>query len=708
MIHPPRAPKRERADRFGFLLGLGTTVLLLLLVGRVAQLQIAPSQQLREHVQLRESGRRVDAPRGDIIDRLGRVLATSRWVYRVVIDPTMLPDPPHEAILSLADTIGISPEVVGERVIAKLIENDERRGFRAAMGLDSDSNTNQEAPLDLLRRRIGLADSADASPTGPIQTDVPRLHRYVVIGPDLEGPHADRVRALGIQGVSLERRESREYPGGDLVASIVGKAGVDNLAVASDGWLGAEKHFDPRLGGEAGVIRYARDARGRPLWVEQGSWIDSVPGQSLRLSVDLELQRIAVEELTKGIEAADAAGGRLVMADPETGEILAMVDLYREVPDAVEFPFIYKDKETGEWIKPLGDLPDDPRDRPRYRVLRPDPGRLVHPALGRNRCVEDVYEPGSTFKPFIWSEAKRLGLLPDDEVLRQKYNHYYTPYGRILRDVSFRPELTWDQVLKLSSNIGMAQAAERLSWSQSQDIIRRMGFGRKTNIGLPGESGGIVTSAKNWTKYSQTSTAIGQEIAVTPVQMVRAYCALARQGDLKGTLPELRLTAAGGVGGEDDRTGLTGGPQIIRQVIEPWVVDRVRPSLEGVVERMDANRLRSFENQEPATYNMFGKSGTADIPCSAPPGARRPSNAGGYYENQYNSSFVGAAPTSAPRLVVIVVIDDPGPRKVRVKQQYGSWVAGPVVRSVMERSLRYLGVPPDVVREQPTAVAFAD
>ena len=86
----------------------------------------------------------------------------------------------------------------------------------------------------------------------------------------------------------------------------------------------------------------------------------------------------------------------------------------------------------------------------------------------------------------------------------------------------------------------LTQAAERLTWAQSQDIIRRMGFGRKTNIGLPGESGGIVTSAENWTKYSQTSTAIGQEVAVTPVQMVRAYCALAREGDLKGTLPELR------------------------------------------------------------------------------------------------------------------------------------------------------------------------
>lgn len=702
MSPPERIPARDRADRFGFLLGLGTTALMLLLVARVAQLQIAPSRQLSEHVQLRESGRLVDAPRGDIIDNKGRVLATSRWVYRVVVDPTMLPDPPHEAILSLADTIGISPEVVGETLITKLIANDERRGFRAAMGLDADVGASEEAPLDLLKRRIGLTDSP-AIPVRPMQADVPVLHRYVVIGPELEGPHADRVRALRIPGVSLEQRESREYPGGDLVASIVGKTGVDALEVAGDGWLGAEKSFDPRLGGEAGTIRYARDARGRPLWVEQGAWIDSVPGESLRLSIDLELQRIAVEELTRGIEAADAAGGRLVMADPATGEILAMVDLYREVPEAQEFPFLYKDETTGEWVKPLGDLPADPRDRPRYRVLRPDPGRSVHPALGRNRCVEDIYEPGSTFKPFIWSEAKRLGLLPDDEILRQKYNHYYTPYGRILRDVSFRPELTWDQVLKLSSNIGMAQASERLTWGQSQDIIRRMGFGRKTNIGLPGESAGIVTSAKSWTKYSQTSTAIGQEIAVTPVQMVRAYCALAREGDLKGTLPELRLTAAG----EGDRAGLTGAPQVIRQVIEPEVVDRVRPALEGVVERMDANRLRSFENQEPGTYNMFGKSGTADIPCSPPPGAKRPGNAGGYYEDQYNSSFVAAAPTRAPRLVVLVVIDDPGPRKVRVKQHYGSWVAGPVVRSVMERSLRYLGVAPDVVREEPATVASA-
>ncbi|MFG0307486.1 MAG: peptidoglycan D,D-transpeptidase FtsI family protein [Phycisphaerales bacterium JB040] len=693
---------RSRADACGLLLGVCASVLLAGLIVRVAQLQVAPGVDLREHVARRESGRTVEAPRGDILDRSGRVLATSRWVYRVTLDPTLLPgmledDEPGAldgAIVKLSQALGVSPDEIGGAVYRKVVSNAERAAQREALGLVEDEEGIEEDPVELLKRKLGLGEGEPAEPDEP-GVVAPRLHRYVSVGPELEGPEADRVRALGIRGVSLERRERREYPGGDLVASIVGKTGADPLERASDGWLGAEKTFDPMLGGVDGTIRYARDAKGRPLWVERGAWEEGESGEPLRMSIDLELQRIAVEELRKGMEAANSAGGRLVMADPQTGEILAMADLYREVPDAVPFPFVMKDEETGAWTKPWGEMPLDPRDRPRYRVLRDDPGRSVHPALGRNRCVEDVYEPGSTFKPFIWSEAMRLGLLPDGEVLRQKYNHYVTPYGRILYDVTFREELTWDDVLKFSSNIGMAQAAERLTHQQSQDIIRRLGFGRTTDLGLPGETRGIVTRPEDWTIYSQTSTAIGHEIAVTPVQMVRAFSALAREGDLKGSLPELRLTAAG----DDDRAGLTRDPSIIRRVIEPSIVDRVRPSLMGVVERMDANRMLNLADQEPATYAMFGKSGTAEIPCSPPEGGRRPAGAGGYYDNQYNSSFIAAAPTHAPRLVVLVVIDDPGPRKVRVKQHYGSWVAGPVVRAVMERSLRYLGVEPDVIRE---------
>ena len=527
-----------RADACGLLLGVCASVLLIALIARVAQLQMAPGADLREHVARRESGRTVEAPRGEILDRSGRVLATSRWVYRVTLDPTLLPgmledDEPgalDAAIVALSDELGVTPDEIGAAVYEKVVSNEERKTVRAELGLDSEEGVSEEDPVELLKRKLGLSGDEQVVADEP-EVVAPRLHRYVAVGPELEGPEADRVRALGIRGVSLERRERREYPGGDLVASIVGRTGADPLARASDGWLGAEKTFDPMLGGENGTIRYARDAKGRPLWVERGAWEESESGEPLRMSLDLELQRIAVEELRKGMEAANSAGGRLVMADPQTGEILAMADLYREVPDAVPFPFVMKDEESGQWTKPWGEMPLDPRDRPRYRVLRDDPGRLVHPALGRNRCVEDVYEPGSTFKPFIWSEAMRLGLLPDDEVLRQKYNHYVTPYGRILYDVTFRQELTWDDVLKLSSNIGMAQAAERLTHQQSQDIIRRLGFGRMTDLGLPGETRGIVTRPEDWTIYSQTSTAIGHEIAVTPVQMVRAFSALAREGD---------------------------------------------------------------------------------------------------------------------------------------------------------------------------------
>lgn len=687
-----------RADGMTRALCVGVTLLLLGLLGRVAQLQVAPGEAVAMRVQKRESARSLAAPRGALMDRRGRPLATTRFAYQVVIDPTRLPDPPDAAIVALAGAMGMPAEALGGAVMERLVENDERREARARMGLDAPAPQPEVGVLDLVKRRLGMTPPPTPEEVlGPVvvvnegEPRPPRLARYVPVGPMIEVEAADAVRALRLPGVWAERRPVREYPGGEVVASLVGKVGYADRSLELAGLLGAERTLEGQLNGQDGRLRYVRDARGRPLWIERGDWTEPSPGEPVRLSIDVELQRIAMEELQRGVEDADALGGRIVVLDPATGEVLAMGDLYREVPGLADFPWVMKDPKTGELTKPLGDLPADPRDRPRYRFLKPDPGRAIHPALGRNRCVEDVYEPGSTFKTIVWAAAKEAGVLSDDEVIETGGKHWLTPYGRRITDVYPKDRLTWDEVLLHSSNIGMAQLAERTDHGVVRRALARFGFGSTTGLGLAGETAGLVTGAKNWSKYTQTSVAMGYEVGVTPVQMARAFCAFAREGELAGTVPSLRLTAAG----EDGREGLTGVPVILERVASPAVAERVRRVLAGVAQNMDDRMQRRFGEEAEPGYVMFGKSGTSEVSLQAPPNTKRPAGFNGYLKNQHQSSFLAGAPLEQPRLVVLVVIDDPGPTLVRNQQHYGSWTAGPVVRRVVERSLRYLGVPPD-------------
>ena len=422
-----------------------------------------------------------------------------------------------------------------------------------------------------------------------------------------------------------------------------------------------------------------RDASRKPLWIEPGTWKPAKAGGDVRMSIDLELQRIAVEELQRGLIEADAAGGRLVMADPRTGEILAIADLVREIPGLLEIPLIPEDqKRQPGYQLPVG----------RYDTIPDDQNLGVHPALAKNRCVEHLYEPGSSFKPFIWATVTEAGKAVPDEVFNTERGVWRTSYGRRIEDVTRRDEMTWREVLVNSSNIGMIKATERLSFKEVRDKVLELGFGRPTRIGLSTESAGAVTSSRNWSKYTQTSIAFGHEVGVTPVQILRAFGAFAREDEYAGTVVDLRLT---GVGEEE--------PIVAKRVFGQEVSRVVRGALVDVAAKAEAN-LERTKGEGGWRYTMFGKSGTADVPVGpAPKGFKYPVSRVGYYEGQYNSSFLAGAPFANPRLTVIVVIDDPGPELIRAKQHYGSWVAAPVARRVLERSLEYLGVEPDITQE---------
>jgi cell division protein FtsI/penicillin-binding protein 2 len=680
------------------LFGVGVAGAMGVLMGRVAQLQIAPEAPLVEHIEPRTTKRPEPPVRGDILDRRGRVLATTTLGERVIFDPVAFlertkPEDMDAKIVRLADAMGLPADEVGSWIIWGI----ERNKARAAALPEPPPPRNRGKHL--VATKDATAPVAPAQPAkpdiaaAPVDTVTRKPIRYIPIGGLLTEEQGRAVATLRISGVQLEKRQRREFVGGSEIASIVGKVGFDDT-----GKMGAEMLLDNQLQGTEGGIRFVRDARGQPLWIDPGQVRAPVPGKDIRLSFDLELQRIVDEEINRGVNDANAAGGRILLVDPATGEVLAMQDIIRDLPEAAEYPWVPvpPPRKRGEAAPPAVREPDLLSVQRRFRTIKPDPARLVHPALGRNRVIEDVYEPGSTFKPFIWSTITELGLARPEEIIDTEGGHWSTAYGRKIEDVTKRQQMTWAEVLINSSNIGMIKVSERLTYAQMRDAVVRFGFGRPTGVGvpgrpIPGEGEGIVTAMGKWSKYSQTSVAYGHEIAVTPVQMARAFSAFARTGERAGTLPRLRMTAA-----EQEE-----GPGVEYRVLPPHIAQLTRAVLSGVTDNVEAK----MEKPEGGwRYRIFGKSGTAEIPLgAAPKGFRRPRGSTGYFDNQFNSSFIAGGPIELPRLVVVVVIDDPGPRPGPRSLRYGSATAGPVARRVLERALTYLGTPPSPVPEAPAA-----
>jgi cell division protein FtsI (penicillin-binding protein 3) len=715
-----------RIARASLALVVGVTGVFAILFARVAQLQIAPGDDLKAQMVARTTTRGDLPARGDLVDRRGRLIATTAFARRVVIDPTVFAkDRDLSAeVARLARAVGLPPNDLEAKVRNALAENSRRDEVAQnwpdsatvdgattdrATGLAARSQTSASVPPHpvLVARDVqvpaedpfapaqaagkraealaaGKPFPKDLLPQEPKTTEQPsppKPIRYLALTDLLTHEQESAVRALmkrgkdnpqPLLGTVLERQQVREFAGGDAMAPLVGKVGF-----AHKGMMGAEYRLEDTLSGEEGSLTYVRDRSGRPLWVEPTGVIPATPGTSVRLSLDTELQRIAHEEIAKQVEDMNAAGGRCVMADPNTGEVLVMVDIVRDVPGAIPFPWSDAPKPGEKRTR----TSFDPGKR--YQVIPDDPGRKVHPALARNRCVEDIYEPGSTFKPFVWATITELGRAKPDETIDTENGTWVTPDGRPLSDVTARATMTWQQVLINSSNIGMVKVGTRLTPQELHDAVARFGFGQRTNIGLPGEATGLVTPLARWKTPTHTSVSYGHELGVTPVQMVRAFSAFARRGDSAGTLPKLRLLAS------DTQAQ---GPTV--RVLPPDVAQLTRHTMKFVVDAVDRNAAKKDMPVGGWRYTMFGKSGTAKIPITGAPSGKVNLTGEGYFDNQFISSFLSAGPVEDPKLVCLVIIDDPGPREgVSRRSRYGASAAGPAARRIMERSLTYLGVP---------------
>lgn len=427
---------------------------------------------------------------------------------------------------------------------------------------------------------------------------------------------AQAVAALDLEGIGFTRESKRFYPNRELGAHLIGYAGVDNVGLG-----GIEAAYDKVVRGREGRLLVQTDARRRAF-----SRLERSPtaGGSIDLTIDAQLQYIAERELRAGVREHRADAGTAVVLDPNTGEILAMANWPTFNPNA------------------YGDAPESAR---------------------RNRAIQDLYEPGSTFKLVTASAAIEERLFNTAEIIDVSAG--LIRFGsRVVDDMHRYGPLSFTDVIVKSSNVGAIKIGARVGAERMNLYVRRFGFGRPSSRDFQGESSGIVWSKLN--DSALASVSMGYQVGVTPLQMVAAASAVANGG----TLYEPRLVR--GVTREGVRTAVK--PNAVRTAISKQTAATLTGIMEAVVERGTATRAKI------AGFTVAGKTGTADKLVN-----------GRYSNTQQNVSFVGFVPSRNPALAIIVMIDTP-----RTGGDTGGVVAAPIFQRIAEQGLRHLGIAPTV------------
>jgi cell division protein FtsI (penicillin-binding protein 3) len=426
---------------------------------------------------------------------------------------------------------------------------------------------------------------------------------------------AEQVMNLRVSNLSLQREFRRYYPSGQAASHVVGFTDIDDK-----GREGLELAYNDWLKGQPGMRRVIRDLNGREI-ASMDVVEPAVPGKELRLSIDKQLQYFTNSVLRESVAKQRAESGSVVVMDVKTGEVLAMAN----------YPSYN---------------PNDLADRTGGRQ--------------RNRSITDVFEPGSTMKPFTIAAALDSGDFKPDDIVFTSPGHYEIGKYRI-SDTRDNGWLDLRGIVRKSSNVGVSKVATQLDPEQMWSVFDSFGFGRPPGSEFPGEVAGYFNHPTLWHHIEQASVSYGYGISVSALQLVRAYSALANDG----VMPAVSFIAQPGeIEGQ--------------RVIEKGIAREVRDMLESVVTEGTGTRAKV------PGYRIAGKTGTSHR-----------SQSGGYAEDRYVSVFAGFAPASRPEIAVVVVVHDP-----KAGEHFGSVVAAPVFANVMSHALRLQGVEPDDIDDQ--------
>lgn len=438
-----------------------------------------------------------------------------------------------------------------------------------------------------------------------------------------------------IAGFRVQNEPARDYPYGTLAAHVLGFVQRDTSQV---GLSGIEQEFERYLHGVDGKRSATVDRRRRRLRALSEQYEPPRDGATVVVTLDAHIQQVVEKHLREAVEKNACEWGTAVVMDPRSGEVLAM---------AVEPTF-----------HPLDQIPPEPKAATEKALER-----------RRNRAIADAFEPGSIFKPFVAAPALDAGLVRLDEWFQ--INGPTRQFGRrTIQDVHAYSTLQFFEVISKSSNIGMGMLGARVGNARLNEWVRNFGFGQLTGIKLPGESGGLLADLKDWGPYSTQSIPIGQEISVTPLQMLAAFCALCNDGVLFRPRIVRGVVRTDGTVVEDHTQ-----PVELRRVVRSETARefRMRALVETVLN--GTGKTAAIPG-----YQVFGKTGTAQV---AVPGR-------GYVPGVYAGSFVGGAPAREPRAVVLVTLYKPGGRAY-----YGGTISAPVAGRILGDVMDYLNVPPE-------------
>jgi cell division protein FtsI (penicillin-binding protein 3) len=487
----------------------------------------------------------------------------------------------------------------------------DRHGEPLAISTPVESVAASPADIELkpdAKARLARLLEMDAADLERRLADTKR--EFVYLKRQLPPYEATKIVELNIPGVFLQREYRRYYPAGEVMAHLIGFTDIDER-----GQEALELAFDSTLTGKPGSRRVLKDRRGRVI-EDIESVREPQHGEKLTLSIDARVQHLAHRELKKAVADHRAKAGGIVVLDAQTGEVLALTNV------------------------------------PTYN---PNNRGKMDPSRTRNRAVTDLFEPGSTLKPFTAAAALEAGIVRAETVIQTSPGQL-TIGNRTIRDAHPHGALSVIQVIQKSSNIGAAKMALSLPSQTLWNVFRNVGFGVVPESGFPGEVSGRLRPYASWKPIEQATMSYGHGISVSLVQLARAYTIFARDGDLVPLTLQKRE-----------------GPVEATRVIKPETARSLRAMLELAVQPGG-----TAPKAQIAGYRVGGKTGTAH------------KLEGKTYTNKYISSFVGLAPASKPRLIVAVMIDEPS-----AGQHYGGAVAAPVFREVMAGALRLLAIAPD-------------
>ncbi len=496
----------------------------------------------------------------------------------------------------------------------------DRNGRELAMSIPVDSCfadpaeiTDPEMVARLLAHVLGMR--ADE-----IQQKLAESRSFVWIARKITPEQAARIQALNLRGIYFQKENKRFYPEHALAAAVLGYVDMDEHGLG-----GVEYSLDKEIRGRPGRILVLADARRQ--YLDRSSETPSDSGDTVILTIDQTIQYIVEKALADGLARTHAKGGSVVVQDPNTGQLLAVAN---------------------------------------WPTFDPNNAHAYPPDDFIDRAVSSAYEPGSIFKTILFSSAFQEGVVQPNQIVDCQMGSIVVA-GRLIHDHKPYGLLSVAQILEDSSDVGSIKIALRLGAPKYYQYIRTYGFGQLTGIELPGENRGLVRPLDEWTATSVGYIAIGQEVSVTPVQMISAESAIANGGTLRK-------------------------PQVVRQVLRGGqLVMQGNADPRRVIDEGTAATMRNVMQQvilvgtgkgfaQPVGYTAGGKTGTAQKIDPA---------TGRYSKTEYNASFIGFAPINNPAVTVLVNLDSP------IGGHEGNATAGPIFKQIVEQVLAYLNVPHD-------------